>query len=89
MRGFPLEKARVQVVWPLLYIGIVAVLCYGWVLEKEAHLAAPLVLTFLIGLCLTGAFTVLSVMLIDLYPMQGATATSANNLGERSLRLCV
>ncbi|MCJ1277235.1 hypothetical protein MMC21_005045 [Puttea exsequens] len=80
MRNFPLEKARIQVVIIPLYIGIAAIFCWGWVLEKNAHLAAPLVLTFIIGLCITGAFNVLSVMLVDLYPMKPATATAANNL---------
>ncbi|MCJ1411012.1 hypothetical protein MMC19_005100 [Ptychographa xylographoides] len=80
MRNFPIEKARLQVAWPLLYIGIATVLCYGWVLEKNAPLAAPLILLFIMGLCLTGAFNVMSVLLIDLYPMSPATATAANNL---------
>ena len=80
MRNFPLEKARIQVIWPLLYFGIAAVLSYGWAIEKNAHLAAPLVLTFVIGLSFTGAFNVMSIMLVDLYPYSSATATAANNL---------
>ena len=80
MKDFPIEKARIQVIWPLLYTGIATILCYGWVLEKEAHLAAPLILQFIMGVCLTGAFNVMSTMLIDLYPLSPATATAANNL---------
>lgn len=80
MKDFPIEKARIQVIWPLLYLGQASLLCYGWVLEKNAHLAAPLILQFMIGLCLTGSFNVLSVLLIDLYPLSPATATAANNL---------
>lgn len=80
MKDFPIEKARIQVIWPLLYTGIATILCYGWVLEREAHLAAPLVLQFIMGVCLTGAFNVMSTMLIDLYPLSPATATAANNL---------
>jgi hypothetical protein len=55
---------------PLLRLGI----------GENAHLAAPLILQFMIGLCLTGSFNVLSVLLIDLYPLSPATATAANNL---------
>ena len=80
MKNFPIEKARIQLIWPLLYTGIATILCYGWVLEKEAHLAAPLILQFIMGVCLTGAFNVMSTMLIDLYPLSPATATAANNL---------
>ena len=80
LQDFPLEKARVQVVWPLLYIGVAATLCYGWVLEKAAPLAAPLILQFVIGLCFTGVFDVMSTLFVDLYPQSPATATAANNL---------
>ena len=80
MRDFPIEKARLQVAWPLLYVGQAALLCYGWVLEKNARLAAPMILLFVMGFCLTGAFNVMGVLLIDLYPLSPATATAANNL---------
>ena len=80
LRNFPLEKARIQILYPPLFLGIAALLCYGWVLENEAHLATPLVLLFIIGVCLTGAFQVMSTMLIDLYPLSPSTATAANNL---------
>jgi len=80
MRHFPIEKARFQVAWPLLYIGTATILCYGWVLERNARLAAPLILQFIMGLCLTGAFNVMSTLLVDLYPLSPVTATAANNL---------
>ncbi|KAK3171030.1 hypothetical protein OEA41_003114 [Lepraria neglecta] len=80
MRHFPLEKARIQVFIVPLYIGIAAILCSGWVMERNAPLAAPLVLSFIIGLCLTGSFNVMSTMLVYLYPLSPATATAANNL---------
>lgn len=79
-RSFPLERARLEVAGPMLVIGTAATLCYGWVLEVEASLAAPLVMHFLIGLFLTGAFNCMSVMLIDYYPLSPSTATAANNL---------
>ena len=56
LRNFPLEKARIQVFIIPLYFGIAAILVWGWVLERNAPLAAPLVLSFIIGLCLTGSF---------------------------------
>ena len=80
MRNFPIEKARIQVIIIPLYIGIACILCWGWTLERNAPLAVSLVLSFLIGFCLTGSFHVMSAMLIDLYPLSPATATAANNL---------
>jgi len=80
MRNFPIEKARIQVFLIPMYFGIACILCWGWVLEQNAPLAAPLVLSFFIGLTLTGAFNVMSTMLVDLYPLSPANATAANNL---------
>jgi MFS family permease len=80
LRDFPIERARIEIIWPMLLLGLACVLGYGWVLEKNAHLAAPLVLQFFIGLCVNGAFNILSTLLVDLYPQSPATATAANNL---------
>src|SRR5436305_14262805 len=80
LRNFPIERARIQLVWPMLFIELVSILCYGWVLEKEASLAAPLILMCITGLTVTGSFIVLSAMLVDLYPNSPSTATAANNL---------
>ena len=80
LRYFPIEKARVQVMYPLLALGIAALVAYGWVLQIEAPLAVPLVLQFVIGLCLVGSYDVMCIMLVDLYPESPATATAANNL---------
>jgi multidrug resistance protein len=80
LRHFPIERARLEIIWPLLGFGLACVLCYGWVLEKNASLAAPLVLQFFIGLCVNGAFNILSTLIVDLYPQSPSTATAANNL---------
>lgn len=79
LKDFPLERARIDVAWPLVLMGTAAMLCYGWVLQEETSLAVPLVLQFIIGVCLTGSFNVMSVMLVDNYPMSPSTATAANN----------
>ncbi|OBT56534.1 hypothetical protein VE04_03312 [Pseudogymnoascus sp. 24MN13] len=80
LRHFPIEEARLGTIWPMLSVGIVSIICYGWAMEKNAHLAAPLVLTFLIGFCVNGSFNILSTLVVDLYPQSPATATAANNL---------
>lgn len=80
LQKFPLERARLMVAAPMLVVGTIALLVYGWLLEIETSLAGPLVMHFLMGLCLTGAFNCMSVMLVDYYPTSPATATAANNL---------
>lgn len=55
LRQFPIEAARIQVMYPFLALGICSLICYGWVLEFEAPLAAPLILQFLMGTCLVGS----------------------------------
>jgi len=80
LRHFPIERARLEIIWPLLAVGLSCILCYGWVLEKNANLAAPLILTFFMGLCVNGAFNILGTLIVDLYPQSPSTATAANNL---------
>lgn len=80
LRNHPIEKARIQVAWPLICLGSAILPCYGWVLEKQVHLAVPLVFLFILGFCLTGVFDILNTLLVDLYPTKSATATAANNL---------
>lgn len=80
LKNFPIEKARLDLIWPLLGFGLICILCYGWVLEKNVNLAAPLILQFLIGLTVNGSFNILSTLVVDLYPQSPSTATAANNL---------
>ncbi|KAF2201545.1 MFS general substrate transporter [Delitschia confertaspora ATCC 74209] len=80
LQNFPLERVRLMVSIPFIVIGSATLLCYGWVIWLETHLAAPLVLHFIMGLTFTAAFNCLSVMLVDYYPTSPATATAANNL---------
>ncbi|KAJ9149531.1 Chloramphenicol resistance protein [Coniochaeta hoffmannii] len=77
---YPIEKARLQPMIPMTALGVVALICYGWVLNAETNLAGPLVLLFVIGLCVTGSFSILSTLVVDLYPEAPATAVAANNL---------
>lgn len=81
LRTFPIEQVRIQIAFPLVSIGIAALLAYGWTLTAHpTPLPALLVLQFIMGVTLTGAFNAMSVMLVDLYPLSPATATAANNL---------
>ncbi|KAK3352825.1 major facilitator superfamily domain-containing protein [Lasiosphaeria hispida] len=76
---FPIEKARLQVAYPFLAAGITSTICYGWLLQAETHIAGPLVMLFVIGLCITGSFAILNTLIVDLSPGAPATAIAANN----------
>ncbi|KAI0021603.1 chloramphenicol resistance protein [Xylariomycetidae sp. FL0641] len=78
--GFPIEKVRIQLAYPLLIVGSGVYVGYGWALERQAHVAVPLVLSFFVGLCVTGPFQIINLLLVDLYGEAPATATAANNL---------
>ncbi|KAJ5814358.1 uncharacterized protein N7503_001108 [Penicillium pulvis] len=79
LRSFPIEKARLQIAFPLLTIGSMSIVAFGWCLNYGVHLAAPTTILFVMGLSLTGSFNTVSTLLVDLYPTQAAKATAANN----------
>lgn len=80
LRDFPLEKARLEIIFPMVYMGAAAQLIYGWLLQYEVHVAAPLTFLLIMGYCLAGGFNLLSTLLVDLHQQSSATATAANNL---------
>ncbi|KAJ5815158.1 hypothetical protein N7474_006935 [Penicillium riverlandense] len=80
LRAFPIERTRLQTVFPLMALGIAAYLPYGWVLEQRAPLAAPLILQFIIGLCFISSLNTLNTLLVDLFSDRASTAAAACNL---------
>jgi len=60
LKDFPLEEARIYVALPLVLLGNICILIYGWVLEINANLAAPLILQFILGVTLTGSFNAMN-----------------------------
>lgn len=80
LSNFPIESARIQAIYPILALGVGALSAYGWTLQVETSVAAPLVLVFIIGMFIPTSFNVLNTLIVDLYPEAPATATAANNL---------
>ncbi|PNP55148.1 hypothetical protein THARTR1_04837 [Trichoderma harzianum] len=77
---FPIEKARLSIVWPFVYVGAVAIICFGWAATLKAHLSVLLALTFAMALFLTACYNSMNLLLVDLYPNSPSTASAANNL---------
>lgn len=77
---FPVEKARLQVVFPLLLVGAVALIAYGWAMQHSVHIAVLCLLMFVFGYTMFAGFNVMNILMIDTYPGKPATASAANNL---------
>ncbi|PSK54127.1 Quinidine resistance protein 1 [Elsinoe australis] len=79
LTSFPLEKARMQVLMPFVFLCVIAVLIYGWIMHFDAPLAPALVLQFVIGVSSTASFGAMNVLLVDLQPKSPSTVIAANN----------
>ncbi|KAI6777964.1 Quinidine resistance protein-like protein [Emericellopsis cladophorae] len=80
LRDFPIETARLQPIYPAMLLGAGALVGYGWALQVETSVAAPLILSFLIGVVVPTSFQTLNTLIVDIFPKAPATATAANNL---------
>ena len=80
LRNFPIERARLEVACLPLVLSAGLTSSWGWILRARPSLAAPLVVFFIIGFFNTASFTMLSTLVVDLYPHSPATATAALNL---------
>jgi MFS family permease len=77
---FPMEVARLQITLPLIYMACVAILIYSWVMEYRTNIAGPVITLFLTGHTVTGAFSSLNTLIVDINPESPATAVAAGNL---------
>ncbi|GIJ90376.1 hypothetical protein Asppvi_009330 [Aspergillus pseudoviridinutans] len=80
IHDFPIERARVEILPPLACLQCVGFIAYGWVLRYSQLVAGSLVLLFFLGYTGVATVNIMSVLLIDLYPHNPATATAATNL---------
>ncbi|KAK6211281.1 major facilitator superfamily transporter [Colletotrichum tabaci] len=80
LSDFPIEKARLEVGLPLLFLSSILLLIWGWALHLRAHVAVPCVLLFFFGVGMIGFNNTASTLIIDIHPSKAGTATAANNL---------
>ena len=80
LTNFPIEKARIQVAFPMFFLAGSFLIAYGWILTVKLSLAAPVITLFVAGYALTFSYQVLNVLMVDIYPGKPAVATAANNL---------
>ncbi|KAK3896978.1 major facilitator superfamily domain-containing protein [Staphylotrichum tortipilum] len=80
LRKFPIERARLDLMWPCTFLAVGMIIAWGWVVDTGVNLAAPLVILFLAGFALAGPVSVLTTLLVDLYPMNPGRVSSTFNL---------
>lgn len=77
---YPIERARLEICLPLLYLSVLSLIGFGWTLEYQTNLAGPLVFLFFFGYGTMAAFQVMQILMVDINPGDAAAATAANNL---------
>lgn len=77
---FPLETARLRNVWLWSPIQWGSVLLFGWTIDRDVHIAAPIVASFCLAWSAMSAQSVITTFLVDVFPHQSASATAALNL---------
>lgn len=77
---FPVEKARLRTIVPLISLSACLMIAYGWQLKAGVVMAGPLVTQFFVGLTIQTMFTALSTLLVDVNQECPSTAQAACNL---------
>lgn len=77
---FPIEKIRLEVCLPMVYISCGTMLAYTWTMETQSNLAGIEVALFFMGLFFSGVQQGLNTLIVDTHPDTPATAMAANNL---------
>nr|POE72911.1 itaconate transport protein [Quercus suber] len=75
---FPIEQARLEVLLPPLYLTAVVIIAWGWCLQAHTSVAAPIVLSFVLGVAYIGVLNVSNTLVTDLYRKRAGTAVAAN-----------
>ncbi|OQE06387.1 hypothetical protein PENVUL_c018G01925 [Penicillium vulpinum] len=78
--GFPIEQARLQIGLPMTILAAVSIVIYGVLIPLEPPLLVALAVVFVICFCITAAYNVMNILIVDLYYETPATAMAANNL---------
>ncbi|KAH8772109.1 major facilitator superfamily domain-containing protein [Hyaloscypha finlandica] len=82
--NFPVEKARLGVIWIPMLLTAASVLGFGWVLHfhkvRFLHIAIPLCIQFIIGLCMQLDFSIYNTLLGDKNHRTPAAAQASSNI---------
>ncbi|KAL7936442.1 major facilitator superfamily domain-containing protein [Trichoderma chlorosporum] len=79
LSNFPIERVRLEVGLPLLFIAGLAFIGWGWAMNYVVHVSVPCIISCLIGMGMIGFNNTSSTLLVDIHPGKAGTATAANN----------
>lgn len=79
LSDFPIERVRMQVGLPLLALGGVSLVAWGWAMQCKAHLAVMAVLATFMCMGMVGFNQTINVLLVDIHSGKPGSATAANN----------
>ncbi|TAQ84893.1 hypothetical protein B7494_g6788 [Chlorociboria aeruginascens] len=80
LRNFPIEKARLEIVFPLAFAAAAVTIIFGWLMKEKIFIAAPLVFLFFSSFFVSCSFQGLSTLVVDLNRDSPSSATAAMNL---------
>lgn len=80
MNKIDVERARLEITLPSLFISTAGLVCWGWVLEAKTTIAAPCVLLFFMGVGLNGVMATTNALLMDISQSQAGAVMAASNL---------
>jgi len=78
--NFPIERARLRTAPIYHALLAIAVIGYGWCLQKNVNVAVPLILQIIIGYQSITVMNATQTLLVDLVPSQGSSITACSNL---------
>ncbi|KAF8445568.1 major facilitator superfamily domain-containing protein [Boletus edulis BED1] len=78
--NFPIEQARLRIVPFHLIVYTACCAGYGWCLEKDVNIAAPLALQIILAISGIAIMNTVQTLLIDLLPTHSSSVTACNNL---------
>lgn len=80
LTDFPIERARIEVALPTIFLGCAFYIAFGWTVDRGVNVAAPLIFSLFIGFCISASLNCIAVLVVDLNPDRAGTASAANNL---------
>lgn len=80
LRGFPVEAARYRQCLRFVALEVALVAAYGWVVERRAHPAVPLVMQFCTCALSTFLIHPSNALLVDLFPCASSTAYASGQI---------
>ena len=77
--GFPIEVARLQTTFPLLFLSLASLIAYGWLLQSTSPVG-PIIMAFLWAAGNAAAFNGFGNLIVDLNRDHPGTATASMNM---------